>query len=71
MWQTGHRAEINVMPLNVYDQLNMKLNGNLQLKPCNDVKIVGYTKQSVSIVGKLAMTCTHANVIKKMPILCN
>ena len=58
-------AEINVMPLNVYDQLNMKLNSSLQLKPCNDVKIVGYTKQSVSIVGKIAMTCTHANVIKK------
>ena len=39
-------AEINAMPLNVYDQLNMKLNGGLQLKPYNDVKIVGYTKQS-------------------------
>ena len=63
-------AEINVVPLNVYDQLNMKLNGDLQLKSCNNVKIVGYTKQSVSIVGKIAMTCTHANVIK-MLILCN
>ena len=58
-------AEISVMPLNVYDQLNMKLNSTLQLKPCNDVNIVGYTKQSVSIVGKIAITCTHANVIKK------
>ena len=58
-------AEINAMPLNVYDQLNMKLNGGLQLKPCNDVKVVGYSKQSVSIVGRIAMTCTHANVIKK------
>ena len=43
-------AEINAMPLNVYDQLNMKLNGILQLKPCNDVKIVGYTMQSVSVL---------------------
>ena len=58
-------AEINAMPLNVYDQLNMKLNSDLQLKSCNDVKIVGYTKQSVSIVGKIAVTCIHANVIKK------
>ena len=53
------------MPLNIYDQLNMKLNGGLQLKSCNDVKVVGYTKQSVSIVGRVAVTCTHANVIKK------
>ena len=58
-------AEINVMPLNIYDQLNMKLNGGLQLKSCKDVKIVGYTKQSVSIVGQIAMTCTYANMIKK------
>ena len=58
-------AKINAMPLNIYDQLNMKLNGDLQLKPCNDVKIVGYTKQSVSNVGQIAMTCTHANVMKK------
>ena len=29
------------------------------------VKVVGYTKQSVSIVGRIAMKCTHANVIKK------
>ena len=63
-------TEINAMPLNVYDQLNMKLNGDLQLKPCNDVKIVGYTKQSASIVGKIAETCTHTNVIK-MVILYN
>ena len=40
-------------------------NGTLQLKPCNDVKIVGYTKQSISIVGKIAINCTHADVIKK------
>ena len=59
-------SEINAMPLNVYDQLNMKLNGGLQLKPCNDVKVVGYTKQSVNIVGRIAMTCTHANVIKSV-----
>ena len=58
-------AEINTMPLNIYDQLNLKLHGKLQLKPCNDVKVVGYSKQSVSIVGRIAMTCTHVNVIKK------
>ena len=53
-------AEINVMPLNIYDQLNLKLKGKLQLKPCNDVKVIGYSKQSVSNVGKVTVTCTHA-----------
>ena len=37
-------AKINAMPLNVYDQLNMKLKGKLQLNPCSDVKVVGYSK---------------------------
>ena len=37
-------AEINAMPLNVYDQLNQKLKGNLELKPCGDVKVIGYSK---------------------------
>ena len=58
-------AKINAMPLNVYDQLNMKLKGKLQLKPCSDVKVVGYSKQLVKIVGRVAVTCTHANVIKR------
>ena len=58
-------AEINTMPLNVYDQLNMKLKGKLQLKPCGDVKVVVYSKQSVQIVGKVAVTSTHPNLIKQ------
>ena len=58
-------AEVNVMPLNIYDQLNLKLQGKLQLRPCSDVKVVGYSKQSVKIVGKVSVTCTYANVIKK------
>ena len=58
-------AEINAMPLNVYNQLNQKLNGNLELRPCGDIKVIGYSKQSVQIVGKISVTCTHANVIKK------
>ena len=53
------------MPLNVYDQLNLKLQGKLQLRHCGDVKVIGYSKQSVKIVGKISVTCTHANVIKK------
>ena len=57
-------AEINVMPLNIYDQLNLKLKGKLQLKPCNDIKAFGYSKQSVSIVGKVTVTCTLANTMK-------
>ena len=32
-------AEINIMPLNVYDQLNQKLHYNLELKPCGDIKV--------------------------------
>ena len=58
-------AEINAMPLNVYDQLNMKLNRKLELKPCSDVKVVGYSKQSVKIMGKISVASTHATTIKK------
>ena len=58
-------AEINIMPLNVYDQLNQKLHGNLELKPCGDIKVVRYSKQMVNIVGKISVTCTHATTIKK------
>ena len=58
-------AEIYVIPLNIYDQLNQKLKGNLELKPCGDVKVIGYSKQSVNIVGKISVTCTHATTIKK------
>ena len=53
------------MPLNVYDQLNQKLHGNLELKLCGDIKVVGYSKQMVNIVGKISVTCTHATTIKK------
>ena len=31
-------TEINAMPLNIYDQLNQKLNGSLELKSCGDIK---------------------------------
>ena len=58
-------TEVNIMPLNIYDQLNLKLQGKLHLRPCNDVKIVVYSKQSVQIIGKVSVTCTHANIIKK------
>ena len=59
-------AEVNTMPLNVYNQLNQKLNGNLELKPCGDIKVVGYSKQTVKIVGRISVTCTHATTIKKV-----
>ena len=59
-------AEVNAMPLNVYNQLNQKLNGNLELKPCGDVKVVSYSKQTVKIVGRISVTCTHATTIKKV-----
>ena len=59
-------AEINAMPLNIYDQLNQKLKGKLELKPCDKVRVIGYSKQSVEIVGKVSVTCTHTTTIKKV-----
>ena len=64
-------AEINVMPLNVYDQLNQKLNGKLELRHCDKIRVTGYSKQSVEIVGKVSVTCTHATTIKKGQLLCH
>ena len=58
-------TEINVMPLNIYDQLNLKLQGRLQLRPCNDLRVVSYSKQSVKVIGRISVTCTHADMIKK------
>ena len=43
-------AEVNAMPLNVYDQLNQKLDG--KLKSSNNIKVIGYSKQSVNNVGR-------------------
>ena len=57
-------AEICVMPLNIFDRLNSKLNGELKLCPCNDIQVIGYSKQSVEIVGKVTVNCTHANTTK-------
>ena len=57
-------VEICVMPLNIFDQLNTRLNGELKLCPCNDVQVIGYSKQSVEIVGKVTVNCTHANTTK-------
>ena len=65
LWKPVERLLLfNVMPLNVYDQLNLKLNGKLELQPCNDIQVVGYSKQSVKIVGKVNVTCTHSNTLK-------
>ena len=57
-------AEICVMPLNIFDRLNSKLNGELKLCPCNDVQVIGYSKQAVEIVGKVTVNCTHLNTTK-------
>ena len=59
-------AEINAMPLNIYDQLNQKLNGKLELQPCDKIRVIGYSKQLVEIMGKVRVTCTHATTIKKV-----
>ena len=57
-------VEISVMPLNIFDQLHTKLNGEFKLCPCNDVQIIGYSKQLVEIVGKVTVNCSHANTTK-------
>ena len=57
-------VEICVMPLNIFNQLNTKLNGELKLCPCNDIQVIGYSKYSVKIVGKVTVNCTHANTTK-------
>ena len=48
-----------------FDQLNTKLNGKLKLCPCDDVQVIGYSKHSVEIVGKVTVNCTHANTTKR------
>ena len=58
-------AELSVMSLNIFDLLNLKLNGELKLNPCNDVRVIGYSKQSVKIVGKVVVTCAHADTTKR------
>ena len=57
-------AEISIMPLNIFDQLNTKLKGELKHCPCNDVQVIGYSKQSVKIVGKVIVTCSFADTTK-------
>ena len=57
-------AELIVMPLNIYDQLNQKLKGELKLNTCNDVRVIRYSKQLVKIMGKVRETCCHADTTK-------
>ena len=58
-------AELSVMPLNIFDQLILKLNDELKHNPCNDVRVIGYSKQLVKIVGKVVVTCAHADTTKR------
>ena len=39
-------AEINTMPLNIYDQLNQKLKGKLELRPCDKIRVIGYRQDN-------------------------
>ena len=45
--------------------MNSKLKGELKLCPCNDVQVTGYSKKSVKIVGKVTVTCSHADTTKR------
>ena len=58
-------AELSMMPLNIYDQSHLKLKGELKLNPCNDIRVICYSKQSVKSVGKVTVTCSHADTTKR------
>ena len=50
------------MPLNIYDELKQKC--QLEIRPCADVNINGYNKQSIECIGKTVVQCQHGNVTK-------
>ena len=58
-------AEVCVMPLNIFDCLNSKLDGGLKLCPVTDIQVIGYSKQTVEIVGKITVSCTHLDTTKR------
>ena len=63
-------TEINAMPLNVYmTSWIMKLQGKLQLRPCGDIKVIGYSKQSVMIVGKISVYLYPCQCNQKVHLL--
>ena len=45
-------AEINVIPLNIFDQLNSKVKGELKLCPCNDIQVIGTANNQLRLLGK-------------------
>ena len=57
-------TKISIMPLNIFDQLNSKLKGELKLNPCNDIQATGYSKQLAKIIGKVTVACSHAGTTK-------
>lgn len=57
-------AKLNAMPLNIYDQLNLKLKGKLALRPCSDVNIVGYNIKSIECIGKVVVSCQDADTVR-------
>ena len=46
-------AEICVMPLNIFNQLNTKLNGELKLCPCNDIQVIGTANNQSKLLERL------------------
>ena len=59
-------AELNTMSLNIYDQLNTKLKGKLEMRPCSDVNIVEYNKESIECMAKVIIQCKHKEVTKNV-----
>ena len=58
-------AELNAMPLNIYDELKQKC--HLEIRPCGDVNIIGYNKQSIECVGKaVTVHCQHKDIVKSV-----
>ena len=48
-------AEICVMPVNIFNQLNSKLNGELKLCSCNDVQVMGTANIWSKLLEKLQL----------------
>ena len=65
--ETG--AELNAMPLNVYDELKPKC--QLEIRPCADINIISYNKQSIECVGKVIVQCKHRGHDQKCELLCD
>ena len=57
-------AELNAMPLNIYDELRQKC--QLEIRPHGDINIIGYNKQLIECVGKVVVQCQYKGIAKSV-----